>query len=112
MGGIYNTGNFHLYDYAGNNPVKLRIQRENLITLQFFRVAVQIFGGGIEVTAGLLAEGVSVGVSTYAVIDGIYNVADGIIGMTAAACDKKYDGAIPEVASAIAEKTGATKEQQ
>ena len=31
--------------------------------------------------------------------------------MTAAACDKKDDGAIPEVAAAIAEKKGATKEQ-
>ena len=66
----------------------------------------------MEVAAGILAEGVSAGTSTYAVIDGIYNIADGVIGMTAAACDKKYDGAIPEVAAAIAEKKGATKEQQ
>lgn len=32
--------------------------------------------------------------------------------MTAAACDKNYDGAIPKVAAAIAEKKGTTKEQQ
>lgn len=59
-----------------------------------------------------MAEGVSVGTSTYAVIDGIYNIGDGIIGMVSAVCDTKYDGAIPEVASVIAKKIGATKEQQ
>ena len=101
-----------MYHYAGNNPIKYTDPTGLFDTKQFFWAAVQTFGGLVEVTAGLLAEGVSAGVSTYAVIDGIYNIADGVIGMTAAACDKKYDGAIPEVAAAIAEKKGATKEQQ
>ena len=79
---------------------------------QFTWAAVQTFGGVIEVAAGLAAEGVTVGVSTYAVIDGIYNIADGMIGMTMAACDKQYDGAISEVTKAVTRKNGFSKEQQ
>jgi hypothetical protein len=46
------------------------------------------------------------------IVDGIYNVGDGLIGMVTAAADKKYDGMIPEVAKAVAAKKGASKETQ
>ena len=98
--------------YCENNPLIYTDPTGLFDKKQFFWASVQTFGGIVEVAAGILAEGVSAGTSTYAVIDGKYNIADGVIGMTAAACDKNYDGTIPEVAAAIAEKKGATKEQQ
>ena len=90
---------------SGEMPIKDYSQ-------QFVWASVQIFGGVIETISGFVTEGVSAGVSTYAVIDGLYNIADGLIGIVAAASNTEYGGAIPSVAGLVAQKAGATKEQQ
>ncbi|MCF0242915.1 MAG: hypothetical protein HUK25_09765, partial [Treponema sp.] len=84
----------------------------NFIASQFFLNLLQVTGGVIEVAGGVLAEGVSAGVSTFAVLDGIYNIADGVTGMLTACVDKNYDGLIAETTKAIASTAGATPEEQ
>ncbi len=81
-------------------------------TKAFVFATLQTLGGVVEVVGGCITTGVSAGVTKYVVIDGIYNIADGVTSMVAAATDTDWDGFIPEMASAIAEKTGASEQTQ
>ena len=112
MGGIYDSINFNVYHYAGNNPILYIDPTGEFKTKEFIFATLQTVGGIAEVIGGGLATGVSAGVSIYVMIDGVYTAADGIIGMVAAANDKDYAGMISTVASKVAEKCGASEQNQ
>lgn len=61
---------------------------------------------------GVVGEGPSVGASTYAVINGTWNVIEGIAGMVAAAKDTKYEGTISVITMKFSGKLGANQQQQ
>ena len=79
---------------------------------QFCFAALQTFGGAVEVVGGCVTSGVSAGVTIYAVVDGVYNIADGITGMVAAINNKEWDGFIPETTAKIAESFGVNEQTQ
>ena len=112
VGGVFNTVNLNLYHYGANNPVIYTDPTGMFDKKQFCFAALQTFGGVAEVVGGCVTSGVSAGVTIYAVVDGVYNIADGITGMVAAVNDKEWDGFIPEAAAKIADNFGANDQTQ
>ncbi|MBC6719232.1 hypothetical protein [Treponema sp. Marseille-Q4130] len=102
----------NLYAYGANNPVRYIDPDGKFNKNQFIFAALQTLGGTVEVILGLVGEGPSVGASTYAVIDGTWNVIEGIAGMLAAAKDTKYEGVISVITMKFSGKLGANQQQQ
>ena len=76
-----NAGSFHLYHYAGNNPVKYTDPDGRFLTRQFLAGLSQLTSGILEEVgaAGISAGtvGVGTGVGVFLGLDGIYNISDG-----------------------------------
>ncbi len=103
--------NCNLYAYGANNPVHYIDPTGMFNKEQFASGAIQASCGLLEVIGGAMAEGVTVGVSTFAIVDGAYNMSDGFASMCYATQDIEYEGAISEGAQILAQKLGATEEQ-
>ena len=103
--------NCNLYAYGANNPVHYIDPTGMFNKEQFASGAIQASCGLLEVIGGAMAEGVTVGVSTFAIVDGAYNMSDGFASMCYATQDIEYEGALSEGAQILAQKLGATEEQ-
>ena len=88
--------NCNLYAYGANNPVHYIDPTGMFNKEQFASGAIQASCGLLEVIGGAMAEGVTVGVSTFAIVDGAYNMSDGFASMCYATQDIEYEGAISE----------------
>ena len=89
MGGIYNTVNFHLYHYAGNNPVKYIDPDGESVKSGLLKMGL----AASEIVGGIALAGSTGGVGAVAgtimILDGIGRFALGMADFTASCAENK-----------------------
>jgi len=108
MGGVFNYVNFHVYHYAGNNPVKYVDPDGNEIKKsQLMGGVIQMAGGAVIWAAAIAGAPESFGATMFTCVWGTKEFADGLAKISTAFAGMDYDGAIPEIAGFIANAVGA-----